>query len=257
MRSIPKWRRDRRLSEQAAPEARRLYAPYRALTWVGHGALTVMLLSVVAGFISLKMAAGSFDAVMLVWFVTFTGSLAAYPAGEYFVKRLEREFPAALLVEDEQKAMPMSSATGANEGAARSLSVETGTVAAIGDCHLFNDITRTGWPHPDEDSTVFADDDIRILSATCRCGRLYLTVWRRVPRAYFEYLIPLDGSELSWVRNCIYSAPPNVTDKWIAAERTITSLAQSRPTIEYSPFPPEILRWLPPGELLAFTMTPM
>ena len=103
---------------------------------------------------------------------------------------------------------------------------------------------------------MFADDDLRIAPATCACGRLYLEVWRRVPRSYFEYLVPLEASELSAVMRDIARAPRTVTDKWLAAERAVTTLARTRPTIEYSISPPAILRWLPPGELLAFTTPP-
>ncbi len=136
--------------------------------------------------------------------------------------------------------------------------VERATVAAaVGDCHLLDNIARSGWPRPATGSRVFADDDLRIHAATCPCGRLYLEVWRRVPRSYFEYLVPIDASELAQVRSDISSAPRNVTDKWIAAERAVQALALGRPTVEHSPFDPEILRWLPPGELLAFTTSPM
>lgn len=136
--------------------------------------------------------------------------------------------------------------------------VERKTVAAaVGDCHLLDDITPSGWPRPTERSTVFSDDDLEIRSATCSCGRLYLVVWRRVPRSSFEYLIPLTASELSQVKSSISRASQDdYTGKWIAAESAVTTLAESRPTIEYSLDPPEILRWCPPGEPFAFKFSP-
>ena len=235
MLRIPRWRPDRRITENAPPEARRLYARYRALTWVGHVGLNVALVSVVALFISYRMGVDAYDALMTVWFITIFASLIAYPAGEYFMNRLEREFPAAVLRQEEGQTVPMR-----------------------GTCHLGDDITREGWPRPTEGSIVFTDDDLRIAPATCSCGRMYLWVWRRVPQSYFEYLIPIDASDLARIQSDISSAPRNVTDKWIAAERAVTALALDRPSIEYSPSPPPaILRWLPPGELFAFTMSPM
>ena len=257
MLSVPKWRPDRRITEQAPPEARRLYARYRALTWVGHAALNVMLLSIVVGFVSLVMDRDWFDTLLVVWFVTFAGSLSAYPAGEYYMNKLQREFPEAVLLKEEHAALAKSATADLKDGAAPHLAVEARSVRTSSDCHLLDDITRSGWPRPDEDSTVFSDDDLRIVTATCTCGRRYLQVWRRVPQSYFEYLVPVGALELSQIRSDIDSSLPNVTDKWITAERTVTALALTRPTIEYSPFPSEVLRWLPPGDLLAFTISPM
>lgn len=128
--------------------------------------------------------------------------------------------------------------------------------AAVGDCHLLDNPERSSWPFATKDSLVFADDDLRIASATCTCGRLYLLVWRRVRGSAFEYLIPHQPSELLRIRQILALAPRNVTDRWIAAENAVVELASGRPVIEYSDSPPAILRWIPSGVPIAFTTPP-
>ena len=100
------------------------------------------------------------------------------------------------------------------------LGVERTAVASfVGDCHLLDDPARSGWPRAAEGSTVFADDDLRIASATCSCGRLYLVIWRRVPRSAIEYSVPLgSGRALRPREGYLHArANRNVTDKWVAA----------------------------------------
>lgn len=103
---------------------------------------------------------------------------------------------------------------------------------------------------------MFADDDLRILPATCSCGRLYLQVFRRVPGSAYEYLVPVDASELERVRVDIAAARRNVTDRWAAAERAVRSLTSTRPTVEHSSSPPDVLHWIPAGLPIAFSMSP-
>lgn len=128
--------------------------------------------------------------------------------------------------------------------------------AVVGDCHLIDNLERDLWPVATKDAVVFADDDLRLACATCTCGRLYLRVWRRVPRSAFEYLIPIQPSELLETRRNLAIAPRNVTDRWMAAESAVVGLASTRPVIEYSSSPPAILRWIPPGVPIAFTAPP-
>jgi hypothetical protein len=71
------------------------------------------------------------------------------------MNRLEREFPGQLIREETRK-VPLSATSRVGEGVAEYFAVDRATVAAaVGDCHLLDDITRTGWPRPIGGSSVF------------------------------------------------------------------------------------------------------
>ncbi len=126
----------------------------------------------------------------------------------------------------------------------------------VGDCHLLDDITRSRWPRPADEATLFADEDLRIASANSHmwpalpCGPSAGTGW------VLRVSDSAERDKSSQVKNDIATAPRSATDTWVAAESAVCTLTSSRPTIEYTDSPPAVLRWLAPGVPIAFGTQP-
>ena len=122
-------------------------------------------------------------------------------------------------------------------------------------CHLVDEFAFSSWPESDGEP-LFADDDLRVSKALCACGRLYLLVARRVPGEMWDILVPVSTDEVEAFVGRVRSAAPSYTDKWLAAETGVLALTTTRPFLEHSCKPPTVLRWCPPGQPIALTVSP-
>jgi hypothetical protein len=128
--------------------------------------------------------------------------------------------------------------------------------SSLGDCHLVDDFAPSSWPRADVEP-VFADDDLRVSKAGCSCGQLYLLITRRVRQDVWKILVPVSNAELETFSRRVAAVAPSYNDEWHAAEAGVLALTRTHPFLEHSSRPPEVLRWCPPGEPLAFKFSPM
>lgn len=129
--------------------------------------------------------------------------------------------------------------------------LERNIEAVIGACHLRTD--PADWAQPTADRTLFADDDLRLQVARCRCGQQYFAVYRRVPRGSWNILVPITELDRRRLDTRFEAPAPN---SWPRAEQAVVELTGSRPYIERTTDPPAACRWSAPGTPLAFTISP-
>jgi hypothetical protein len=127
--------------------------------------------------------------------------------------------------------------------------------SSLGDCHLVDAVDHLSWPKA-HGEPLFEDDDLGVYQAPCACGRIFLRIWRRVPRDVWHVLVPASDVEVETLRSRLAAAPSSYTDQWSAAESGVLTVTRAHPYLEYSGRPPRILRWCPPGEPFAFGFAP-